>query len=381
MHRLHLTPFPEKGETAMNKRIWCAFSLALFLAAPAAAANLGMATGTPDLKSAGPLAFGPNGIMFVGDPLGAALFAIDTKDNAKGSGSSISLEGIDSKIADMLGTTADDILINDLAVNPVSGAVYLSVSRGRGPDASPVIVQINGKGDIKHFQLTNVAFAKTELKNAPENRESGQGRRRGNQRLESITDLMFQDGRVYVAGLSNEEFASKLRSIEFPFQSSSQDTSIEIYHGSHGAFETRSPVRTFAFYEINDEPHLLAAYTCTPLVKIPVEKLQAGEKVMGETVAELGNWNRPLDMVVYQKDGQDHVLMANSARGLMKISLNGIATTDPITERVPDKAGLPYETIDGASGVVQLDRLDQDNAVVLVQTESGGQNLSTRVLP
>ena len=29
---------------------------------------------------------------------------------------------------------------------------------------------------------------------------------------------MFDDGRVYVAGLSNEEFASKLRSIAFPFQ-------------------------------------------------------------------------------------------------------------------------------------------------------------------
>ena len=92
----------------------------------------------------------------------------------------------------------------------------------------------------------------------------------------------------------------------------SKDTSIEIYHGSHGAYETRSPVRTFAFYEIDGAPHLLAAYTCTPLVKIPVDKLEPGEKVMGETVAELGNRNRPLDMVVYQKDGQDHVLMANN---------------------------------------------------------------------
>ncbi len=102
---------------------------------------------------------------------------------------------------------------------------------------------------------------------------------------------------------------------------------------------------------------------------------------MGETVAELGNRNRPLDMVVYEKDGQDHVLMANNARGLMKISLNEISKTKPITDPVEDKAGLEYETIDGMAGVVQLDRLNDGSAVVLVQTDGGGQNLSTMALP
>jgi hypothetical protein len=365
----------------MSKSGWFAFCLVLAAAAPAMAGNIARTVGTPDIKSAGPIAFGPNGVLIVGDPLGAAVFAIETKDTAKNGGAKYSLEGIDKKIADMLGTTTDDILINDLAVNPVSGTVYLSVSRGRGPDAVPVILQVSGDGDIKPLELENVAYAKADLKNAPENRVTGQGRRRGNQRLESITDVMFEDGRVYVAGLSNEEFASKLRSIEYPFQTEVKDTSIEIYHGSHGAYETRSPVRTFAFYDIDGAPHLLAAYTCTPLVKIPVAELEPGEKVMGETVAELGNWNRPLDMVVYEKDGQDQLLMANSARGLMKISLNEISKTKPITEQVEDKAGLEYETIDGMAGVVQLDRLNDGSAVVLVQTDGGGQNLSTMALP
>jgi hypothetical protein len=341
-----------------------------------------MKVGTPDLKSAGPLAFGPDGILFVGDALGAAVFAIDTKDTAKiGGDASVSLDGIDKKIADMLGTTAEDILINDMAVNPASGTVYLSVSRGRGPDAIPVIVQVDGQGKLKHFELKKVPFARAELTNAPEDRITGEGRRRGNQRLESITDIMFQNGRVFIAGLSNEEFASKLRSIEFPFQSEIADTSIEIYHGSHGQYETRSPVRTFALYEIDNVPHLLAAYTCTPLVKIPLEKLQPGKKVMGDTVAELGNRNRPLDMVIYEKDGEEHVLMANNARGLMKISLKDVANTDSITEPVDDKAGLEYETIDGKSGVVQLDRLNENSAVILVQTEKDGQNLDTMDLP
>jgi hypothetical protein len=364
----------------MRKSVWLTFCLVLAIAAPAVAGNIARTVGSPEIKSAGPMAFGPNGVLFVGDPLGAAIFAIETKDTAKNGDAKYTLEGIDKKIADMLGTSADDILINDLAVNPASGTVYLSVSRGRGPDAAPVIVQVSGDGEIKHFELENVAYAKADLKNAPENRVTGQGRRRGNQRLESITDVMFEDGRVYVAGLSNEEFASKLRSIEYPFQTEVKDTSIEIYHGSHGAYETRSPVRTFAFYDIDGAPHLLAAYTCTPLVKIPVAKLEPGKKVMGETVAELGNRNRPLDMVVYEKDGHDHVLMANNARGLMKISLQEISKTEPITEPVEDKAGLEYETVGGMEGVVQLDRLNDGSAVVLVQTD-GGQNLSTMALP
>ena len=33
-------------------------------------------TGKPDLKSAGPLAFGPKGVLFIGDPQGAQIFVI-----------------------------------------------------------------------------------------------------------------------------------------------------------------------------------------------------------------------------------------------------------------------------------------------------------------
>src|SRR5213594_48973 len=36
--------------------------------------------GNPQIKSAGPLGFGPDGILFVGDTQGSALFAIDTGD-------------------------------------------------------------------------------------------------------------------------------------------------------------------------------------------------------------------------------------------------------------------------------------------------------------
>ena len=50
---------------------------------PAAAA--GLAAGDSGLKSAGALAFGPDGVLFVGDSAGGAIAAIDTADRTPGS--------------------------------------------------------------------------------------------------------------------------------------------------------------------------------------------------------------------------------------------------------------------------------------------------------
>jgi len=328
--------------------------------------------GKPDLKSAGPLTFGPEGILFVGDTQGAALFAIATGDEASTAEKrSVQVQDLAGKIAGLLGTNPRQILINDLAVNPRSGNVYVSVSRGRGPDAIPVIVRINADGKLEELPLENVRFAKAELPNPP-----SVGAR---QRNESITDLTFADGRVFVAGLSNEEFSSKLIAIPFPF-SDFDGAAIEIYHGSHGKFETRSPIRTFVTYRIQNEPYMLAAYTCTPLVKVPVAELKAGAHLKGTTIAELGNRNRPLDMIVYQKDGKDYLLMANDSRGVMKIPTEGAGTAPGITERVPGTKGLGYETVASLKGVVQLDQLDDRHAVVLIQDPSG-LNLKTIELP
>ena len=105
-------------------------------------------------------------------------------------------------------------MINDLAVNPISGNVYLSVSRGRGPDAAPVLLRVDADGKLDEVALENVRFAKAEIPNPP---DPGARQRGQPLRNESITDLAYVDGRVFVAGLSNEEFSSRLIAIPFPF--------------------------------------------------------------------------------------------------------------------------------------------------------------------
>lgn len=336
--------------------------------------------GRPDLKSAGPLAFGPDGVLFVGDPQGAAIFAIDAGDRSeKSSRGPLNVEKIDAKIAALLGTAPDKILINDLAVNAASGTAYFSVSRGRGPDATPAIVRVDTTGKLSELPLEKVKYAKAELPNAPG--KDAKDARGASQRQESITDLAYVEGRVLVAGLSNEEFASKLRSIPYPFADSNAGASIEIYHGSHGKFETHSPVRTFTPFAIAGQDYLLAAYTCTPLVKIPLSDLEPGKKVKGTTIAELGNRNRPLDMVIYQKNGHEWLLMANSSRGVMKIPTDSFEQAEGITQRIPDTAGVEYQTIESFKGVQHLDKYDKDRALLLVRNDAGEFNLQTVELP
>lgn len=355
------------------------------LASAAQAADLtaGMTEGKATFKSMGPLAFGPDGILFVADTKAAAVVAIATGDTKTSSDSKpFKIEALNQKLAALLGTSPDQILIDDLAVNPLSHAAYLAVSRGRGPEAIPVLVRVTADGKSEVVSLDKTKFSRGELPDAPtDGVVSPGGRQQSNPRQESITDIAFLEDRVLIAGLANEEFASTLRAIPFPFKTVANGTSVEIYHGSHGRFETRAPIRTFVPFKVGNEPELLAAYTCTPLVQFPISQLTPGAKIKGKTIAELGNHNRPIDMITYQKDGKDYLLLANSARGVMKLSTDNIEKLDTILSPVPDKKGMPYETIAGWTGVEQLDKLDAGHVLLLRRGDNKDLSLESMPLP
>jgi hypothetical protein len=343
-----------------------------------------MKEGKAMLQSAGPLAFGPDGILLIADTKAAAIVAVATGDTKAATNvKPLKVEGINEKIAALLGTTADQILIADMVVNPLSRNTYLAVSRGRGPDAVPVLVRVKVDGQLEVVALDKVKFSRAELPNAPADAVVGEGNRQSNPRRESITDLAFTDGRILVAGLSNEEFASTLRAIPFPFKEVTTPTSVEIYHGAHGRFETRAPVRTFVSYNVGKETQVLAAYTCTPLVQFPLSDLKPGAKIKGKTIAELGNRNRPLDMIVYEQNGKNYLLLTNSSRGVMKISTDNIASAESIVAPVADGStkGVGYETIAAWKGVDQMDRFDSKHVLLLRRNEGGALNLEALPLP
>ncbi|HKD05649.1 MAG TPA: hypothetical protein VKB79_07090 [Bryobacteraceae bacterium] len=331
----------------------------------------GLKSGKLELKSAGALAFGPDGVLFVGDSIGGSIAAIDTNDkvNAK-SVPVLNVENLDAKIAAIVGIPADQLVINDMKVNPASKNVYISAARGKGPDAQPLIVKLDAQGNLSSLSLDNVKFAQIALADAPESNPSA----RQNPRTVTITDMNYVNGNLLVAGMSNEEWSSALRSFPVPFRNAEPGTQVQIWHDSHGRYETASPVRTFVPFNISGQQYVIAAYTCTPLVKIPVSDLKAGAKVKGQTIADLGAGNQPLDMVPYRKNGKDFILVANSAFGLLKVEADHLETYPTIDSptKNPGTAGMPFEKITSVTNVKQLAQVDAANAVVLTANAGAG---------
>src|SRR5262245_15691277 len=135
-------------------------TLSLLVACGLAATSLhaanwteGMKEGKPEFNSMGPLAFGPEGILLVAETNGASSTALATGDTAAKDAKAFKVEGINQKIAGLLGTSADQIAINDMVVNPISHVAYLAVARGRGPDATPVLIRVKTGGELEAVSL------------------------------------------------------------------------------------------------------------------------------------------------------------------------------------------------------------------------------------
>src|SRR5688500_8627312 len=100
-------------------KITMIIALALGLAWPVVGASnwtKDMKEGKVELKSAGPITFGPDGILFIADTKSAAIVAVATSDTTPSAGRLTKVEGINQKAAGLLGSTADQILIDDMAV-------------------------------------------------------------------------------------------------------------------------------------------------------------------------------------------------------------------------------------------------------------------------
>ncbi|HEX9564821.1 MAG TPA: hypothetical protein VF981_12645 [Gemmatimonadaceae bacterium] len=348
-----------------------AAALIVATAAWMAPAGDGMIVGAPPAKSLGQLAFGPGNVLFIGDNDGAQVVAVEVEDGERGTGA-ISLDGIDERVAQLLGAPVADIRINDLAVHPVTRNVYLSVTRGSGATGASVLLRVtrDAANPIREVPLTSVRYSLASIANAPADQPGS----RRNPRSSTITDIAFADGQVWVAGLSNEEFASSFRRFSFPFGKSMETTTLEIYHVSHRASETRSPVTSFTVQQVDGVSYIVAGYTCTPIVAFAVQDLVPGKHIVGRTVAELGAGNTPTDLVSFTRDGRDVIMVVNSRRPLMRLNASDVASGTPLT--TPDVDGIARAALEQPSGITQMADLDV-NHVVVIQRGANGLNLKS----
>jgi hypothetical protein len=330
-------------------------------------------SGSPEIKSISSLAFGPGGILFIGDSKSATVFAVNTEDIKKNKKTvAIEMKNIDQKIAAALGTDVKNISITDMAVNPLSKKLYISV---QGSDGTPAILTIEGD-KISSFSLKDVSYSSVALNNAPA--EDAKDQRQRPLRISSITDIGFADGKLLVSGLSNHQFSSSFKSIPYPFTDKQDEATLEIYHGAHGRYETAAPIRTFTTTEINGKKYLVASYTCTPLVLFPMDELKPGMHVKGRTVSEMGAGNTPIDMITLTKGNESFLLMANTARPVSKVDYKNIASYEgTLSEPVKGTAGVSYVSITDMTKVLQMDKINDAQLVILQKKENGDVDLWT----
>lgn len=334
---------------------------------PAPAASAPVARAPLRLQSATSLAFGPDGVLFIGDSLGSAVYALDVGERGLKSTTDapVTVQKLDDKVAALLGTRPDDIVITDMKVNPASQNIYLAVHRGRGPRPQVALLRIrNGTDRLEVVALDTLAYTSARLPHqvsAQATLEFGTP-----QRVLTITNLLYHGGELFVAGITNEEFASTLRRIPYPFNGTLSASTLEIYHTVHNQFETRAPIVTQLVQNIGGQPYLIAAYTCTPVVRFKLADLKDGAHVRGETIAELGYGNAPVDMVGYTDpyDNKPYLLVTNDQRSATKIDAVKLEGAPALTRPTINPQGLDQQQI-ALSGALQLDILNARYAVVV----------------
>lgn len=346
------------------------------------------------LSSAGALAFDTGNTLFVGDAKAGLVHAFDLTNALTNQanyqlGRAQTFEGrtvfnhLDVEIAALLGVEAADIAINDMVVHKPTKQIFLSVHRGHGPDAEAVIIAVNN-GTLELVDLSAADHSSMSVGPVPtaETLEFGQPLN-----TLAITDIDYYDGELFVAGVSNEEFSSKLRRIPFPFTNAISISSIEIWHAVHAQYETRAPIITQTIAELDGEPTLIAVYACTPIVRIPLAELTDGAEVRGTMIGEMGFGNTPLDIVPYINgwDGTSNVVVTNTNRSAASINLEAIASADamPHGEGVQNVFSVEgvYQFPLPMSGTLHLDTLDDTYALVVRHSPEDVRNIQLHTVP
>jgi hypothetical protein len=79
--------------------------------------DAGFTVGSVNAQSMSKLTFAPDGTLFIGDSIGARIFAVDLDDRTPvNDPSKLNVSDLERKIGGMLGVDARDVLIHDMAV-------------------------------------------------------------------------------------------------------------------------------------------------------------------------------------------------------------------------------------------------------------------------
>jgi hypothetical protein len=328
-------------------------------AAPAAAA---------DIRSISRLAQGPDNILFVADWKTARVHAITLPDAPqRPAGTAFNILDLEPLLSKQVGGAR--FTVEDMVARPGTAEVYVALSVGAAK--TPALVVVTNDRKVRRVDLKAAKTTSVALRDAPSAAENFW--RDVPERSFTVTDMKWREGELFIAGLSNQDFASTLRRAKYPFDAQQSITSVEIYHTGHNLVETRAPIRAMSFATFGGKPYLVAAYTCTPVVTIALDDLKDGAHVRGKTIAELGYGNTPADMITYTKTeqgkNQEYLMLLSFERGASVIAMSQV---EAATRRPGFETPVPYGQIAGVettpaplAGAMRLDNLDDQSFIVL----------------
>ena len=136
--------------------------------APAAAQSTAMTGVTPEFEHIGKLAFGPEGVIFAADGQDVSITALQLAEQmAGGVPGTQDVPAVDQKIAGLLGIDAGNLMITDMVVDPATRNTYIAVMRGMGAGAMPVLVRVDGAGEIDVISFEGVRYTRIGVPNPP----------------------------------------------------------------------------------------------------------------------------------------------------------------------------------------------------------------------
>jgi hypothetical protein len=221
---------------------------------------LALACGTQaaQVQSASKLTFGPEGVLFVADWKSSKIEALRLPGAAADAGKSFNFMDFDQSAAKALGK--GPMVLQDVVARPGTDEAYVAVTYG--PRQTPAILVAKADGTVRKLDLTKLPSTSMKLEQTVGDDQKFWRTIPG--KSFTVTDMKWFNGKLYAAGLSNQDFSSSLRILPYPFNGKSEMVSVEMYHTLHNQIETRAPIRAMAFTQLEGKPYLLAAYLCNP---------------------------------------------------------------------------------------------------------------------
>jgi hypothetical protein len=320
-----------------------------------------------ELQSVSRIAFGPENTLFIADWKAGDVVAVNLPPAPAATDAAFNITNLELSLRRAVGSS--EITIEDMKARPQTDLVYVALSVG--PTRRPEIVSVDPHGTVTKVRLIGLKTEKADLKDVvgwdykfwgdiPE-------------RSFTVTDMQWHKGKLYVAGLSNQTFASTLRVLSYPFSGGQKMVSVEMFNTSHAQMETRAPIREMTFATLNGKDYLIAAYLCTPLVTIPVDEIQDGAHITGKTIAEMGYGNTPNGLLTFTANemgkSNEYLLLSNAERNAELVPIEQVQAAN---EKPSMNQWVPFGKIDGVtpvqtpfSGVYRIDNLNAKFLVVL----------------